>query len=397
MNLNKQRILLGITGGIAAYKAAELTRTLKKAGAEVICVMTPAAHEFITPITLQALSGEPVRTEQFDPEGEAAMSHIELARWADLVLVAPASADFMARLASGSTGDLLTTVCLATPARIAIAPAMNQQMWANSQTKRNVEALHRNKIMIIGPDRGEQACGDHGPGRMVEPDDIAHWVNEHFHQGPLEGKRVLVTAGPTREAIDPVRFLSNRSSGKMGFAVAEAARKAGASVLLIAGPVSLPTPAGVTRIDIESAEEMHQQVLAHIDSQDIFIATAAVADYRPRHATEHKLKKHSSDLSLELERTPDILKSISTSSNKPFTVGFAAETEHLEQHAREKLVNKNLDMIAANSVGNGLGFDRDDNALHVFWGGGEKKLARQPKNLLAEELVELIAHRFERL
>ncbi|MGV6858267.1 MAG: bifunctional phosphopantothenoylcysteine decarboxylase/phosphopantothenate--cysteine ligase CoaBC [bacterium] len=397
MNLNKQRILLGITGGIAAYKAAELTRTLKKAGAEVICVMTPAAHEFITPITLQALSGEPVRTEQFDPEGEAAMSHIELARWADLVLVAPASADFMARLASGSTGDLLTTVCLATPARIAIAPAMNQQMWANSQTKRNVEALHRNKIMIIGPDRGEQACGDHGPGRMVEPDDIAHWVNEHFHQGPLEGKRVLVTAGPTREAIDPVRFLSNRSSGKMGFAVAEAARKAGASVLLIAGPVSLPTPAGVTRIDIESAEEMHQQVLAHIDSQDIFIATAAVADYRPRHATEHKLKKHSSDLSLELERTPDILKSISTSSDKPFTVGFAAETEHLEQHAREKLVNKNLDMIAANSVGNGLGFDRDDNALHVFWGGGEKKLARQPKNLLAEELVELIAHRFERL
>ncbi len=395
MNLSNQRIILGITGGIAAYKAAELTRHLKKAGAEVICVMTEAAQEFVTPITLQALSGNPVRSELFDAKGEAAMSHIELARWADLVLIAPATADFLATLAHGKADNLLSTVCLATSSPIAVAPAMNQQMWAAPSTAENLATLARRGIHTIGPASGEQACGDTGLGRMEEAGAIAQWVDDFLHRGPLQGKRVLITAGPTREAIDPVRFLSNRSSGKMGFAMAQAARKAGAEVTVVAGPVALPTPSGIQRIDVESALEMHTKTLALAEMHDIFIATAAVADYRPKELAAEKIKKSSDTLTLELVKNPDILRDVALLENRPFCLGFAAETHDLERFARAKLQAKKLDMLAANAVNDGKAFDKDDNALHVFWPGDEQTLPTTSKPLLAEQLIALLVQRLQ--
>jgi phosphopantothenoylcysteine decarboxylase/phosphopantothenate--cysteine ligase len=394
--LSNKRILLGITGGIAAYKAAELVRGLRQAGAEVRVVMTRAATAFITPMTLQALSGHPVRSELFDPQHEAAMGHIELARWADIILVAPASADFIARLATGMADDLLATLCLATTAPIAVAPAMNQQMWAAPATVENAGRLRQRGIRIFGPAEGEQACGEHGPGRMLEPSELLEQLAAGFATSELEGVRVTVTAGPTREAIDPVRFLSNRSSGRMGFAIATAAAEAGARVRLVAGPVGLVTPPGVERINVETAAQMLDAVLA--DPGEIFIACAAVADYRPVTAAQNKIKKDSEHLELSLQRNPDILATVSALSEAPFTVGFAAETDNLEGHARAKLESKDLDMIAANWVGEralGGGFDSDTNALALYWPGGEKELPNSSKQVLARRLIAVVAERFK--
>ncbi|MCS6948394.1 MAG: bifunctional phosphopantothenoylcysteine decarboxylase/phosphopantothenate--cysteine ligase CoaBC [Steroidobacteraceae bacterium] len=389
-----RRILLGVTGGIAAYKSPDLVRRLRELGAEVQVVMTAGAREFVTPLTFQAVSGREVRTELWDPAAEAAMGHIELARWADLVLIAPATAEFLARLAGGHANDLLTTLCLATAAPIAVAPAMNRLMWANSATQQNVTALAARAVQLLGPGTGEQACGESGAGRMLEPEQIAAQVAQMLaRHGPLADVRVLLTAGPTRERIDPVRFVSNRSSGKMGFAVAAAAAAAGAEVTLVAGPVVLPTPAGVRRIDVESAAGMLQAVEAEIGAAQIFIATAAVADYRPKHPAAQKIKKTAAQLVLELERTADILATVAARPNRPFVVGFAAETEQLEQHAAAKLEEKNLDMIAANDVSGDQVFDREDNHLLVLWRGGRQEI-RGNKADVARELVALIAARY---
>ncbi len=396
-NLQNRRILLGITGGIAAYKAAELVRGLRKAGAEVRVVMTEAAGEFITPMTLQALSGYPVRVGLFDPEHEAAMGHIELARWAELVVVAPASADFLARLHAGMANDLLSTLCLATTAPIAVAPAMNQQMWQAQVTQQNIEQLRERGVAIWGPAEGEQACGEVGPGRMLEPAELLQRCSDHFAEGSLKGVKVTITAGPTREAVDPVRFISNHSSGKMGFAIARAAAAMGAQVRLVAGPVSLQTPVGVERIDVESAEQMLQAVLA--DPGEIFIACAAVADYRVAEIAEEKLKKSAHELTLQLRRNPDILATVSALDDAPFTVGFAAETENLSENARSKLEKKRLDMIAANWVGGraeGAGFNSDENALLIIWAGGEQSLPRCTKAELARLLLATVAERYHK-
>jgi phosphopantothenoylcysteine decarboxylase/phosphopantothenate--cysteine ligase len=394
-NLYTRRILLGITGGIAAYKAAELVRGLRKAGAEVRVVMTEAATQFVTPMTLQALSGNPVRTALFDPEHEAAMGHIELARWAELVVVAPASADFLARLTAGMANDLLSTLCLASGAPIAVAPAMNRQMWQAAATQQNVRQLRERGTQLWGPAEGEQACGESGPGRMLEPAELLQACQRHFADGPLNGVRVTITAGPTREALDPVRFISNHSSGKMGFAIAAAAVGMGAQVRLVAGPVALATPAGVERIDVESAAQMLEAVLAN--PGEIFIACAAVADYRPESVANEKLKKHTERQTLTLQRNPDILATVSALDNAPFTVGFAAETENLLENARSKLQQKRLDMIAANWVGGraeGGGFNSDENALELIWSGGERSLPRSDKSELARRLLAAVAERF---
>ena len=397
-NLQGRRILLGITGGIAAYKAAELVRGLRKAGAEVRVVMTEAATQFVTPMTLQALSGNAVRSALFDAEHEAAMGHIELARWAELVLIAPASADFLARLTAGMANDLLSTLCLATKAPIAVAPAMNQQMWQAQVTQHNVTQLRGRGIRIWGPAEGEQACGEVGPGRMLEPSELlqqAHEIHDFLADGPLKGIKITITAGPTREALDPVRFISNHSSGKMGFSIAAAAARMGAQVRLVAGPVAQPTPAGVERIDVESAEQMLKAVLA--GPGDIFIACAAVADYRAASVAAEKVKKHDQQLVLTLQRNPDILATVSAFDNAPFTVGFAAETENLLDNARIKLQNKKLDMIAANWVGEragGAGFNSDENALQLIWADGERSLPRSTKTELARCLLGVIAERF---
>jgi phosphopantothenoylcysteine decarboxylase / phosphopantothenate---cysteine ligase len=390
-----KRILLGVTGGIAAYKSADLVRRLMEQGAQVQVVMTAAAREFVTPTTFQALSGRAVRTDLWDAQAEAAMGHIELARWAELVLVAPASADFLARLAHGLADDLLTTLCLATEAPIVVAPAMNQLMWRNPATRANVELLTGRGIRLVGPAVGDQACGEHGPGRLVEPADIVAQVAPLLAPaGPLLGRRVLVTAGPTRECIDPVRFVSNRSSGKMGFALAQSMREAGADVVLISGPVSLPTPLGVHRIDVESAEQMHTAVLRELPGTAIFIGTAAVADYRPLSCSEQKIKKTSETLALELTRTTDILAQVSASAQRPFMVGFAAETNAVEHYARAKLLAKNLDLIAANEVGHTKAFDCDDNSLLVLWRGGRLELPVASKRELARALTGLIVEHY---
>jgi phosphopantothenoylcysteine decarboxylase/phosphopantothenate--cysteine ligase len=390
--LVNRHILLGVTGGIAAYKAAELVRLLRRAGAQVRVVMTRGAIEFVTPLTFQALSGHPVRCELFDAAAEAGMDHIELARWAGLVLVAPASADFMARLAAGRADDLLATLCLATTAPIALAPAMNQQMWCAAATGDNVQRLVARGVHLFGPASGEQACGEIGPGRMLEPAELARLAGDLFASGPLAGVRALVTAGPTREAIDPVRFISNRSSGRMGFAVAAALALAGAEVTLVAGPVTLPTPAGVRRVDVESAAEM--LAAAEREQFELLVATAAVADYRPVAAAGSKIKKNNAGIMLEMTQNPDILAHLATARPEVFTVGFAAETDELERYARGKLVQKKLDMIAANWVGDGRGFDAERNALQVFWDGGGAELAEAPKDELARQLVALIAGRY---
>jgi phosphopantothenoylcysteine decarboxylase / phosphopantothenate---cysteine ligase len=387
-----KRVLLGVTGGIAAYKSAELVRSLRERGAEVQVVMTAAAGQFVTPLTFQALSGRPVRTELWDPAAEAAMGHIELARWAELVLIAPASADFLSRLAAGRADDLLATLCLATESPIAVAPAMNRLMWSNAATRANVALLEERGVRVLGPAEGDQACGEVGPGRMLEPEELAGLVESLLApRGPLAGRRVLITAGPTRERIDPVRFVSNRSSGRMGFAVAEAARAAGAQVVVICGPVSLPTPAGVRRIDVESAADMLAAVLKEVPDCDIFISTAAVADYRPARPPDHKIKKSTEKLAVEMERTVDIIATVAAQPARPFVVGFAAETESVEQNARAKMLKKNLDMIAANEVGHDKAFDCPENELVVLWRGGRRELGRAAKQALARQLVELIS------
>lgn len=398
--LSGQRVLLGVGGGIAAYKSADLVRRLREAGAEVRVVMTAGAQHFIGPLTLQALSGQPVRTALWDEAAEAAMGHIELARWASRVLIAPATADLLARLAHGLADDLLTTCCLATAAPLAVAPAMNRLMWAHPATAANLATLAARGVTILGPAEGDQACGEVGPGRMLEPAQLvaalAQGACAPVEAAPdLHGWRVLIDAGPTYEDLDPVRFLGNRSSGKMGFAVAEVAARAGAEVTLVAGPVSLPTPAGVRRIDVRSAAQMREAVLAVLPGQDVFIAAAAVADYTPARVSEHKIKKTGSQtLTLELARTPDILAEVAARADRPFVVGFAAETCNLAGYACDKLERKRLDLIAGNRVdASGCGFEADDNALSVFWPGGGIELARAPKPVLAARLLALIAER----
>ena len=388
-----KHILLGVTGGIAAYKSPDLVRRLREHGAEVQVVMTRAAREFVTPTTFQAVSGRAVRSDLWDASAEAAMGHIELARWADAVLIAPASADFLARLAAGLADDLLTTLCLATEAPIAVAPAMNHLMWSNAATRANIATLAGRSVQILGPGVGDQACGESGEGRMLEPLDLAERLQALLvpAHGALAGRRVLITAGPTRERIDPVRFISNRSSGKMGFAVAQAAREAGASVVLVSGPVSQPTPVGVRRVDIESASEMLAAVVRELPGTDLFISTAAVADYRPARAAEQKIKKTSDTLELAMERTADVLAAVAARSERPFVVGFAAESESVEQNARTKLLKKNLDMIAANEVGHDKAFDCEDNQLIVLTRAGRHELVRADKLTLARGLIALIA------
>jgi phosphopantothenoylcysteine decarboxylase / phosphopantothenate---cysteine ligase len=390
----KTRILLGVTGGIAAYKSPDLVRRLIERGAEIQVVMTAAAQKFVTPMTFQAVSGRPVRSDLWDGAAEAAMGHIELARWAQWVLIAPASADFIARLAGGRADDLLATLCLATEAPIVLAPAMNRIMWANKATQANVETLTARGIRILGPAAGNQACGEIGAGRMWEPIQLAEsLLAPPPNAGLLAGLNILITAGPTRERLDPVRYLTNRSSGKMGFAVAEAAREAGAHVTMICGPVQLQTPAGITRIDVESARDMHAAVHRHIAEADVFIAAAAVADFQPVVVAKQKIKKQATSVKLELEPAPDIVKSVADMAKRPFVVGFAAETNDVEENARSKLKRKKLDMIAANQVGDGIAFDCDDNALTVIWPGGKIEVARGPKIDVARSLIALIAER----
>jgi phosphopantothenoylcysteine decarboxylase/phosphopantothenate--cysteine ligase len=395
MNLSGKHILLGLSGGIAAYKACDLVRRLRDAGAEVRVVMTEGATHFVTPLTLQALSGHPVRASLWDETAEAAMGHIELARWADAILIAPASADVMARLAAGLADDLLTTLCLATEVPLFLAPAMNRVMWAHPATQANVQTLAARGATLFGPAAGTQACGETGEGRMLEPLELVALLSRHLapeQNRPWAGRRVVITAGPTREALDPVRFLSNRSSGRMGFALAEAARDAGAAVVLVSGPTALPTPEGVTRIDVETALQMRDAVMAQMPC-DIFIGTAAVADYRPLEPAPGKIKKTADQLNLTLVKNPDILSEVAARLDRPFVVGFAAETEHVLEHARDKLVRKRLDLIAANRVGEGLAFDQPDNALTVLWAGGQAELPQADKRQLARQLIELIDQR----
>jgi len=391
MKLAGRNILLGVSGGIAAYKCAELVRLLKKSGADVQVVMTQAAGAFVTPLTLQALSGRPVRTDLFDTEQESAMGHIELARWAELILIAPATANFMAQLAHGTADDLLTTICVATEADIIVAPAMNQAMWANQVTRENAELLISAGIGIWGPAEGEQACGETGEGRMLEPVEIHERLVDWLTQGPLQGKTVVITAGPTQEPIDPVRYIGNRSSGKMGYELARAFAQAGAQVLLVSGPVSLQTPVGVKRYDVNTATEMFEQVMQLIADCDIFVACAAVADYRVETVATQKLKKNDNAVTLQLQPNVDILAEVAALKNAPFTLGFAAETQNLLENASEKRLRKDVDVIAANLVGGDEGgFADDKNALTVLWDNGQKALPMMPKNKLANELVSLI-------
>ena len=390
-------IVLGITGGIAAYKTPDLVRRLRERGADVQVVRTASAEEFVTETSLQAVSGRPIRSNLWDKEAEAAMSHIELARWADVVLIAPATAEIMARIASGGAPDLLTTICLATEAPIVLAPAMNRVMWSNAATQANRQLLEERGIHVIGPAVGSQACGEEGAGRMLEPEAIAESVFDLATGGDerlLEGKRVVVTAGPTREAIDPVRYITNRSSGKMGYAIARAAAAQGADVVLISGPVNLPPPPGVTTVPVTTAAEMFDATHQRVDETDIFISAAAVADYRPAEAPTQKIKKHDDTLRLELVRCPDILASVAALNPAPFTVGFAAETEKVDEYARGKLRDKKLDMIVANRVGHEEGFDRDDNTVSVFWADGERRFPTARKTELARSLVALVAERY---
>jgi phosphopantothenoylcysteine decarboxylase / phosphopantothenate---cysteine ligase len=395
MSLAQRRILLGVSGGIAAYKSCELVRRLRDLDAEVRVVMTEGATHFVSPTTFQALSGQAVRVSLWDAQAEAAMGHIELARWAERVLVAPASADLLARLAHGMADDLLTTLCLASAAPLYLAPAMNQQMWAHPAVQANIATLRQHGAQLLGPAVGDQACGDVGSGRMLEPHELRDALVASFGDRSLAGLKVLVSAGPTYEDIDPVRFIGNRSSGRMGFAVAEAAAQAGAEVTLVAGPVSLATPAGVAqRVDVRSAAQMHAAVLAAAQA-DIYIGAAAVGDYRPLEVSAQKLKKHDGgELTLRLGENPDILASLSAQTAHPFLVGFAAETHDVASYAQGKLRHKGLDMIAANQVGGGLGFEAADNALTLYWADGAVELPRTSKAELARRLIAHVAERY---
>ena len=396
INLENKRIVVGITGGIAAYKTIELIRLLRKANAQVRVVLTPAAAEFVTQLTLQAISGNAVAQSLLDPQAELAMGHIELAKWADVVLIAPASADFIARLTAGMANDLLSTICLATSAPIFLAPAMNQQMYRQAITQQNLTALLSRGIQLIGPNSGEQACGDMGAGRMSEPSEIFTVLCHHFAgQQDLLGIHVAITAGPTREAIDPVRYISNHSSGKMGFAIAEAFAKRGAQVTLIAGPVNLTASPNIHRIDVTSAQEMWQAALESAVKNHIFIGCAAVADYRIADIADQKIKKSAEEMTLKLVKNPDIIADVAHLTEKrPFTVGFAAETQNVVDYAKDKLTRKNLDMICANDVSCGQVFGQDHNALHLFWKHGEKALPQADKNTLADALVSEIMVRY---
>ena len=390
--INKQ-ILLGVGGGIAAYKSAELIRRLQDAGAQVRVVMTPAAQEFITPLTLQALSGHPVHTQLLDPEAEAGMGHIQLARWADLILIAPTTADLMARITQGMGNDLLTSVCLASKALLALAPAMNQGMWSHASTQENLTSLRARGVHIFGPAEGLQACGDVGLGRMLEPTAIAEAAAQLFQTGILARKKVVITAGPTREAIDPVRYISNHSSGKMGYALAQAAAEAGAYCVLISGPCHLATPPGVERVDVISADDMYRASQSHSDACNLFIAAAAVADYRPQQLATQKIKKGDADtLSLELVKNPDIVAHIAELRPTAFMVGFAAESENLVRYAQDKLARKKLNLIIANDISQaGIGFNSDDNAVTVMDASITQVIDQRNKQQLARELIALIA------
>ncbi|HHX8262973.1 TPA: bifunctional phosphopantothenoylcysteine decarboxylase/phosphopantothenate--cysteine ligase CoaBC [Vibrio diabolicus] len=391
-----KKILLGISGGIAAYKCAELTRRLIERGAQVQVVMTKAAKEFIPPLTMQAVSGRPVSDSLLDPAAEASMGHIELAKWADLVLLAPATADLIARMSAGMGNDLLTTLVLATDSPVAVSPAMNQQMYRNLATQENIATLARRGMHIWGPAAGEQACGDVGPGRMLEPMQLVHLCEQFFQPKLLEGKSILITAGPTREAIDPVRYITNHSSGKMGYALASAAAQMGAKVTLVSGPVSLNTPVGVERINVSSAQEMHEAVMTHANKHDAFISCAAVADYRPQTIASQKLKKteDNDEMVINMVKNPDIVASVAAMTEKrPFTVGFAAETNDVETYARGKLTKKNLDMICANDVSvAGQGFNSNDNAITLYWPEGELALALESKEALSFKILEKMHH-----
>jgi len=404
--LHAHKILLGISGGIAAYKSATLARRLIDAGAEVRVVMTAGAQAFITPLTLQALTGKPVHVELLDTAAEAAMGHIELARWADTVLVAPASANTLARLANGFADDLLSTLCLASDAPLVVAPAMNRLMWSHAATRENVARLTQRGVTILGPDEGLQACGETGAGRLLEPEALRDALIEGVQArgparavspGPLHGRSLVITAGPTQEAIDPVRFLGNRSSGRMGFAIAAAAARRGARVTLIAGPVALDTPAGVARIDVETAREMRVAVLGTVPAADVLVAVAAVADYRVADVAPEKIKKSAERLTLELVRNPDILAEVAALDDRPFCVGFAAETDRVEAHARGKLERKALDLIAANHVGQpgNAVFGSETNALDVYWRpDGHRRIETDTKAAVAERLLDIVAERF---
>jgi phosphopantothenoylcysteine decarboxylase/phosphopantothenate--cysteine ligase len=394
-SLMNKHILLGVSGSIAAYKSAELVRRLKEGGADVRVVLSEGGAEFVTPLTFQALSGNPVHTDLLDVEAEAAMGHIELARWADAIVVAPASANFISRLAQGRADDLLSAICLATESPLAVAPAMNQQMWANAATQKNLKILNDRGVPQFGPAEGDQACGETGYGRMLEAEELARNTAGLFETGSLAGLTVLVTAGPTQEAIDPVRYLSNRSSGKMGYAIAQAAAEAGAKTLLVSGPTSLPTPPRVQRFDVKTGQQMLDTVMKHAGDCNIFISTAAVADYRVADPATNKIKKQKENLSLQLVPNPDVLAEVAAIKNGPFTVGFAAETENLEAHAREKLQNKNLDMIAANLVGEGKAFDQEENSLLVLSSAEQVELPQTSKAKLARQLLALVSKNYQ--
>lgn len=397
--LTKKKILVGITGGIAAYKTIELIRHFKKANADVRVVLTPAAEAFVTPLTLQAISGNAVSNSLLDPQAELAMGHIELAKWADLIIIAPASADFIARLRLGMGNDLLSTICLATAAPIMLAPAMNQQMFKQAAVQENLTVLAERGVQLIGPNSGFQACGDVGKGRMSEPSEIFQAVCDHFTtQQDLTDLSVTITAGPTQEAIDPVRYISNHSSGKMGFAIANAFAKRGAKVTLISGPVNLPTPQNVARVDVLSAQEMAEQAVKFAQQSAIFIGCAAVADYRVAEVATQKIKKtnDNDELTLKLVKNPDIIATVANlSENRPFVVGFAAETQNVAEYAKSKLQRKNLDLICANDVSGGQVFGQDQNALQLFWQNGEKNLPLAAKGKLGELLVEEITQLYQ--
>jgi phosphopantothenoylcysteine decarboxylase/phosphopantothenate--cysteine ligase len=398
-NQRPVRIILGITGGIAAYKSPDLVRRLRGEGAEVQVVMTPSGEKMVSPTVFQAVSGRAVRGDLWDAQAEDAMGHIELARWADLVLVAPATANIMAQIASGTASGLLTTLCLATKAPLVLAPAMNQAMWLNPATQANLQLLTDRGVHFLGPADGEQACGEIGPGRMVEPEQIVAALSSKLIVTPqfLAGLSVLISAGPTRESIDPVRYVSNRSSGKMGFAIARAAVAAGAIVQLVAGPVNLETPLNVMRTDVETAEQMRTAVMAGVPDVDIYIGAAAIADYRPEFVPTQKIKKKSATMDVHMIKSADVLAEVAALKAGPFTVGFAAETEKLEEHARSKFERKNLDMIVGNLVGDNLCFDRDDNSVLILWQDGHKELGYMAKSELATRLVTIIADRYKEI
>ncbi|MFB0975732.1 MAG: bifunctional phosphopantothenoylcysteine decarboxylase/phosphopantothenate--cysteine ligase CoaBC [Tolumonas sp.] len=398
MSLQQKRILLGVTGGIAAYKSAEIIRRLREQGAEVRVVMSDAAKEFITPLTLQAVSGNMVANSMFDPQAEAGMGHIELAKWADLILIAPATANVISRLTTGMGDELLTTLCLASPSPLAIAPAMNMQMYLHAATQSNLQVLAERGVRIWGPGVGSQACGDIGPGRMLDPADIVEEVIKFFQPASSSDLSFLITAGPTREAIDPVRYISNYSSGKMGFALAEAAAALGAKVTLVAGPVNLSTPENVNRINVESALDMQSAVESVVSQHQIFIGCAAVADYRMAAVATQKMKKQADSdiLTLELVKNPDIIAGVAARTDKPFVVGFAAETQDVARYAQDKLQRKGLDMIAANDVSRaGQGFNVDQNALTVYWSDGQQELPLASKQQVAQQLISLIIQRYQ--